>query len=207
VETRTLGDILREVEATLRQAWDNDGEGFEQADWAALYKQAIAIPCFRRGYSVAGTLRGRGDGRDLVADLPAFEKYRDYFAPKEQKLDLLAVDRAHLRMVLGAEIEWSGDRKTHKAEDDEVVRKIWGHAVPDEGYLAAILYDFGRLLAVNPPSMVLVTHPPPGQGPEPVVREVRAMYERASPEGRKGALLLMVDAETVSPRFFHFSPP
>ena len=91
-------------------------------------------------------------------------------------------------MVFGTEIEWSGDRKTRKAEDDEVVLKIWGHAVPCEGYLAAILYDFGRLLAINPPSMVLVTHPPPDEDPEPVVREARAMYERASSEGRKGAL-------------------
>jgi hypothetical protein len=79
-----------------------------------------------------------------------------------------------------------------------------GAIVPEEGYLAAILYDLGRLLAVNPPSMLVVTHPPQGHGHEPVVREVRSMYDRSSPEGRKGALLLTVDAEQASPRFFLF---
>lgn len=129
----------------------------------------------------------------LIAKTPAFEKHRDTFAPKEQALDLLAIDRTHLRPVLGAEIEWSANRRHRIPKNEEVVEKLWGNRIPEDGYLAEILYDLGRLLAFNPPDMALVTLPSREAGPEPIVNEVRTMYDRMSTERTKGRLLLMVE--------------
>lgn len=187
----------------MRTAWENDGLGFKDADWKALYFDAIAAPCFDRGYSVACTLTTRRDHRPLIAKTPAFDKHQDLFVRKEQALDLFAVDREHLRPVLGAEIEWSTNRKRRTPADEEVVDKLWGHAVRHDGYLDAILYDLGRLLAFNPPNMVLVTQPSRQVGPEPLVSEVWAMYGRMTSKRGKGRLLLMIEGgrEPVFRRF------
>jgi len=190
------GDILTDVEASLRTAWDVDDSGFKDADWKALYFDAIAAPCFERGYSVACTLTKRRDHRPWIAKTPAFDKYQNMFAPKEQALDLLAVDSAQLKPVLGAEIEWSANRKHRIPENEEVVTKLWGEQIRKDGCLDEILYDLGRLLAFNPPKMVLVTQPSRRVGFQPVFDEVQAMYSRMSSDRGKGDLLLMVEEET-----------
>src|SRR5436309_15618135 len=110
MSVRDSGDILTDVEASLTAAWKVDGSQFKDADWKALYFDAIAAPCFDRGYSVACTLTERRDHRPRIANTPAFDRHRHLFAPKEQALDLLAVDRTHLIPILGAEIEWSANR-------------------------------------------------------------------------------------------------
>ncbi len=133
MSVRDSNDILTDVEASLRTTWDVEGSGFTDADWKALYFDAIAGPCFDRGYSVACTLTKRRDHEPPIAKTPAFDKHREMFALKEQALDVLAIDPAHLKPVLGAEVEWSANRNHHTKENDEVTRKVWGNAVPAEG--------------------------------------------------------------------------
>lgn len=198
-------DILSDVETSLRRAWKEEGVGFKDADWKALYFDAIAAPCFDRRYSVACTLTKRRDHKPLVARTPAFDAHNGLFAGKEQALDLLAVDGPNLRPVLGAEIEWSANLKHHIPEDDAVLDKLWGNTARHDGYLDEILYDLGRLLAFNPPHMVLATQPSRRAGPDPVVREVGLMYERASKVRAMGKLLLMVDGGK-EPALYRFPP-
>jgi len=193
MSSKSLDDILVDVEASLRTAWNENCSGFKDADWKALYFDAIAAPCFDRGYSVACTLTQRRDHKPLVAKTPAFNAHKDLFAPKEQALDLLAVDRRTLRPVLGAEIEWSSNRTHRVIEDEEVLDKLWGNTVRHEGYIDEILYDLGRLLSFNPPNMVLATQHSRSARPEHLVAEVGTMYRRASSERSTGKLLLMVD--------------
>ena len=187
-------NLLDEIQAGLDRAWHIANTDFEDADWSAIYKGALAIPCFRRGYAVACRISPRHGLAKSRPEVRSFRQFTSLFQPNEQALDLLALDRRNLRPILGAELEWTANRSYRVKKNDRVLRKIWGEeAIPRDDYIAEVLYDLGRMLVVNPPNMVVIAHPPQKEGPDRIRRSVAAMYRRAMKGRHIGRLLIMVD--------------
>jgi len=191
-------DFLDRVRTSVDSAWNGHNHRHSEADWEAIWKEALAKPCFELGYAVACSLRRPRGGGTITSEVTEFDRHPNLYQPPEQGLDLLAVEPRTLRPILGAEIEWAQEQGPRSAKHEGLtVRKVWGEVPPPrKGYLVAALYDLGRLLAFNPPYMVLDVSPP-RDGIDQVVDWVERMYRRADEHRAMGSLLLSVERDDV----------
>ena len=197
-------DFLERVQRSLQSAWeDHEGLQYTDADWGAVYKEALARPCLEIGLAVACTLSRPRGGGNLQSGVTAYLRHPERLHAPEQALDFLAMDAASLAPILGTEIEWGADQVTDYVQRERTILEgVWGETPPPErGHVIAALYDLGRLLMVNPPYMVLELYPPPSD--VALVRQsVERMYRRADTSRRMGDLLLSISR---GPEFVTFT--
>jgi len=197
-------DFLERVQRSLQDAWeDHDGTDYTDADWGAVYKEALARPCIEVGLAVACTLSRVQGGGAYQPEVTKYLRDPQRMHSPEQALDFVAVDATSLAPILGAEIEWSANQiTTHVQGDAKVLQEVWGETpLPDKGHVIAILYDLGRLLMVNPPYMVLEVYPRLDDIGI-VKRAVESMYRRADAFRPMGTLLLSISR---GPEFVTFT--